>query len=219
MTIKTKLERCLNLVQWSYHPVQKYWNLVNWCKTVATTKVVQFVIAKHNVITPPTFVPYLKMAIRWIDAKQRTIAERVSASLTSGFPMVGVPCPDGALVSVGSNQSLTTIGAKPFLPLPSLLYCALSKSSHGRISKATRVTRRHGITTSARSGWSWEGDEWMKKVGKRVLVIYKRPPWGKVKRTMYYIWLSGHSPQIGEARTLVEAKRKADAYAKRMKLG
>ena len=209
MMIETKLNKCLNPVQWSYYLIQRCRNLVNWCKTVATVKVIQFVIAEHNVITPLALVSYLKMAVRWIDAKQRTIAERISTPLTLGFPMVGMPCPAGASVSIGSNQSLTTISTKPFLPLPSLIPYSLRKGSHSRTSKATRTVQGRRATTRAKDDWSWEGDEWMKKVGKRTLIIFH------TKRAEYNIWCN--SKWIGEARTLAEAKRKADAYIRKVR--
>jgi hypothetical protein len=123
--------------------------------------------------------------------------------------VVGVPCPAGASVSVGSNQSLTTISTKPFLPLPSLLYCALPEGVHSRAPKATRTTRGHRATTRAEDSWSWEGDEWMRKVGRRMLIIFP------TKRSEYNIWCN--SKWIGEARTLAKAKRKADAHVKRVR--
>jgi hypothetical protein len=197
-----KLKKCLN-------PVQRCFNPVQWCKRVATMKEVQLVIVKNNTIFRIALVSFVKMTIRWIDAEQRTIAERVSATLTSGLPVMGVPCPAGASVSVGSNQPLTTISAKPFLPLPSLIPYSLWKSSHSRTSKSTRTIQRHRATTRAEDGWSWKGDEWMRKVGRRVLIIFP------TKRSEYNIWCN--SKWIGEARTLAEAKRKADAYAERVK--
>jgi len=172
-------------------------------------KILQLVVVKNDTILRIAFVSYLKMAVRWIDAKQRTIAERISTPLTSGFPMVGMPCPAGASVSVGSNQPLSAVGTKPFLPLPSLVSYSLRKGSHSRTSKATRTVQGHRAATRAKDDWSWEGDEWMKKVGKRMLIIFH------TKRAEYNIWCN--SKWIGEARTLAEAKRKADAYIRKVR--
>jgi hypothetical protein len=209
MTVETKLKKWLNLVQRGYHPIQRCRNLVDWCKRVTAIKVLQFIIVKNNTILRVALVSFVEMTIRWIDTEQRTIAERVSASLTSGFPMMSVPCPAGASVSVDSNQSLTTVSTKPFLPLPSLVSYSLRKGSHSRTSKATRTVQGHRATTPAKDGWSWEGDEWMKKVGKRMLIIFH------TKRAEYNIWCN--SKWIGEARTLAEAKRKADAYIRKVR--
>lgn len=226
MTTETKLNKRLNPVQWSYYLIQKYRNLVNWCKTVATVKVWQFVIAKHNVITPPALVPYLKVTIRWIDANQRTIAERVSASLTSGFPVMGMPCPAGASVSVGSHQSLTTISTKPFLPLPSLLYCALPKGVHSRAPKATRTKWKFGKNVRLKDGWvkTWEGDVyvWNELLNGRELAIHVIPRWMGKPRHYQVIYepratsKSGRSDVIATARTLSEAKRKGKAFIKKL---
>jgi len=209
MLIETKLNKWFNPVQWNYHPIQRCWNLVNWCKRVTAMKILQLVVVKNDTILRIAFVSYLKMAVRWIDAKQRTIAERISTPLTSGFPMVGMPCPAGASVSVGSNQPLSAVGTKPFLPLPSLVSYSLRKGSHSRTSKATRTVQGHRAATRAKDDWSWEGDEWMKKVGKRMLIIFH------TKRAEYNIWCN--SKWIGEARTLAEAKRKADAYIRKVR--
>jgi hypothetical protein len=204
-----------NPVQRCYHLIQRCSNLVQWYKGTTTVKVIQFVIAKNNTILRVALVTYLKVAIRWVDTKQRTIAEIVSASMTPRLPVVGVPCPATASVVVFPNQLFPTIGATPLLSPPSLLYYSSRKGGHSRTSRATCTAPKRRTTASTKSGWSWEGDEWMKQVGKKVLIIFKRPPWGKVKRTMYYIWCN--SKQIGEARTLAEAKRKADAFAERPK--
>lgn len=227
MTIETKLNKCLNSVQWSYYLIQKYRNLVNWCETVTTVKLRQFVIAKHNVITPLALVSYLKMAIRWVDAEQRTIAERVSAFLTSGFPVMGVPCPAGASVSVGPNQSLTTISTKPFLPLPSLLYCALPKGVHSRAPKATRTKWKFGKNVSFKDGWTktWEGDMyvWNELLNGRELAIHVVPRWMGKPRHYQVIYepratsKSGRSDVIATTRTLSEAKRRGKAFIKRLR--
>jgi len=190
-------------------------------------KVIQFVIAEHNVITPLALVSYLKMAVRWIDAKQRTIAERISTPLTLGFPMVGMPCPAGASVSIGSNQSLTTISTKPFLPLPSLLYCALPKGSHGRTSKDTRTKWRFGKNVRFNDGWvkTWEGDVyvWNELLNGRELAIHVIPRWMGKPRHYQVIYepratsKSGRSDLIATTATLDEAKRKGKAFIKRLK--
>ena len=49
----------------------------------------------------------------------------------------------------------------------------------------------------------------MKKIGKRMLIIFH------TKRAEYNIWCN--SKWIGEARTLAEAKRKADTYISKVR--
>jgi hypothetical protein len=215
----SKLKKCLN-------PIQRCFNPVQWCKRVATVEIPQLVIVKNHVILRVTLVSYFKMAIRWVDAKQRTIAERVSASLTLGSPVVWVPCPAGASIAVASNQFLPTIGAKSFLPSPSLLYCALRKGGHGRTSKATRARWQFGKNFRTKDGWvkTWEGDVivWDELLNGRQLAIYIIPRWAGKPRRYQVIYepratsKSGRSDVIATTSTLSEAKRKGKAFIKRL---
>ncbi len=229
MTIETKLKKWLNPVQWCYHLIQRSSNLVQWYKRVTTVEEVQFIITKHNAVAPSALVSYLKMAIRWIDAEQRTIAERVSASMTYGFPVMGVPCPAGTFVSVGSNQSLPAVGTKPFLPIPSPLYCASLKGSHSHTSKATRTKWKFGRNVRFKDGWvkTWEGDVyvWHELLNGRELAIHVVPRWMGKPRHYQVIYepratsKSGRSTLMATAATLSEAKRKGAAFIKRLKRG
>jgi hypothetical protein len=216
------LEKWLDSVQWRFHPIQRCLNLVQKLKSVAAVKVSQLVVAKDNTIFGVAFVSFIKMAVRWIDAKQCAIAEYIRASIALWFPMVSIPCPAGAFVAVGRNQLLPTISAKPLLSFPSLLHSSVRKIHHNRTSQATHDVRVKGgyrVRTRIKNGWSQtaSSNEWVRMVnGKETrLTIVKAPPWPPVKTTMYYIWYN--SKQIGEARNRKQAISKAEAFFKRLK--
>ncbi len=216
-----------NPVQWSYYLIQRGFNLVQRYKRVAAIKVSQLVIVKGNTIFPVALVSPIKMAIRWVDTKQYAITERVQTLLTLGFPMVWIPCPAGASIAIAPDQSLSTVGTESLLPLPSLLYCALPKSSHGCTSKATRATRGRRATVCTRGHWekTWEGDTivWSELLNGRQLAIYIIPRWmGKPKH--YQVVYepratskSGRSTVVATTLTLTEAKRKGKAFIKKLR--
>lgn len=125
------LEKRSNIIQPGFHVIQRCFYVVQSEATRVAVKVRQVIsITKNNTIPRIFFMPDIKMAIRWINAKQNAVAERVINPIALWFPVVGVPCPIGASVMVGRSQNLTTSGATSLLPLPSLLYSSSGKGSY-----------------------------------------------------------------------------------------
>jgi hypothetical protein len=134
-------------------------------------------------------------------AKQDTVAERVRAFILSWFPMMRLPSPACAFGAVSAHQSFTASTARSALPVPSLLY-SVSRKGHSSTSR-----------NLVANGWVNDGKglHVLRQNGKftdiRVVRLLMH---GKNKSPVYDIYCG--NKYIGYAKSLVSAKKRAEAY-------
>lgn len=148
---------------------------------------------------------YLKVAAI---AKEDAVTERARAFVFPRFPMMWLPASTLAFGTVAPNEFFTTSPTKSSLPVPSFLYSV----------------RREGHSSTSRS----DNNGWTSKKGTNTHILLQNGKstgmtivalpfiyYGKSKRPVYDIYRKGK--YLGYARSLSAAKRRAEAYLRKVR--